>query len=134
MVSLVAGIGSTLAMNIVAGLHISAGGALVAALPPVAFVLSLETLIGIVRLARASDGESHLTATGGQCPHRVAMSLRRQLLPPTSTRVTASASPCRSASYRPPSACRDPRWPRWSEPSTGRNQTTRKKTLRNESR
>jgi Protein of unknown function (DUF2637) len=74
MVSLVAGIGSTLAMNIVAGLHISAGGALVAALPPVAFVLSLETLMGIVRLARTGDGESHLTATGGQCPHQVAMS------------------------------------------------------------
>ncbi len=74
MVSLVAGIGSTLAMNIVAGLHISAGGALVAALPPVAFVLSLETLMGIVRLARAGDGASHLTATGGQCPHQVAMS------------------------------------------------------------
>jgi hypothetical protein len=47
MVSLVTGIGSTLAMNIVAGLHISAGGALVAALPPVAFVLSLETLMGL---------------------------------------------------------------------------------------
>jgi len=74
MVSLVAGIGSTLAMNIVAGLHISAGGALVAALPPVAFVLSLETLMGIVRLARAGDGASHLTATDGQCPHQVAMS------------------------------------------------------------
>ena len=72
MVSLVAGIGSTLAMNIVAGLHISAGGALVAALPPVAFVLSLETLMGIVRLARA--GDSHLTASDGQCPHQVAMS------------------------------------------------------------
>ncbi|MGH3189453.1 MAG: DUF2637 domain-containing protein [Streptosporangiaceae bacterium] len=74
MVSLVTGIGSTLAMNIVAGLHISAGGALVAALPPVAFVLSLETLMGIVRLARAGDGASHLTATDGQCPHQVAMS------------------------------------------------------------
>jgi hypothetical protein len=74
MVSLVTGIGSTLAMNIVAGLHISAGGALVAALPPVAFVLSLETLMGIVRLARAGDGGSHRAATDGQCPHQVAMS------------------------------------------------------------
>ena len=73
MVSLVAGIGSTLAMNIVAGLHTSAGGALVAALPPVAFVLSLETLMGIVRLARAGDGASHPMATGSQCPHQVAM-------------------------------------------------------------
>jgi hypothetical protein len=73
MVSLVTGIGSTLAMNIVAGLHTSAGGALVAALPPVAFVLSLETLMGIVRLARAGEGASHLTATDGQCPHQVAM-------------------------------------------------------------
>lgn len=80
MVSLVAGIGSTLAMNIVAGLHISAGGALVAALPPVAFVLSLETLMGIVRLARAGDGASHLTASDGQCPHQVAMSAEDAIL------------------------------------------------------
>jgi len=131
MVSLVAGIGSTLAMNIVAGLHISAGGALVAALPPVAFVLSLETLMGIVRLARAGDGASHLTASART---RWPCRLRTRLLPPTSTRVTVSASPCRSASYRPPSACRAPRWPRWSEPSTGRDQMTQKKSLRNESR
>lgn len=74
MLSLVTGIGSTLAMNIVAGLHTSAGGALVAALPPVAFVLSLETLLGIVRLARGSVSASHLVATGSQCPHGVAMS------------------------------------------------------------
>ena len=74
MVSLVTGIGSTLGMNIVAGLHISAGGALVAALPPVAFVLSLETLMGIVRLARGGDGASHAVTTDSQCPHSVAMS------------------------------------------------------------
>ena len=74
MVSLVTGIGSTLGMNIVAGLHISAGGALVAALPPVAFVLSLETLMGIVRLARGGDGASHDMTIDGQCPHDVAMS------------------------------------------------------------
>lgn len=74
MLSLVTGIGSSLAMNIVAGLHTSAGGALVAALPPVAFVLSLETLLGIVRLARGSVSASHLVAAGSQCPHGVAMS------------------------------------------------------------
>jgi hypothetical protein len=134
MVSLVAGIGSTLAMNIVAGLHISAGGALVAALPPVAFVLSLETLMA------SSGWHAQATARATSRPPTVnartrwPCRLRTRLLPPTSTRVTASASPCRSASYRPSSACRGPRWPRWSEPSTGRGPTTQRKTLRNESR
>jgi hypothetical protein len=71
MVSLAVGIGATVAMNIVAGLAHGPGGALVASLPPVAFVLSLETLMGIVRLARGGQPE----ATGGQaepCPHGVA--------------------------------------------------------------
>jgi hypothetical protein len=40
----------------------------------VAFVLSLETLMGIVRLARGGDGASHDVTIDGQCPHNVAMS------------------------------------------------------------
>src|ERR1039457_1024331 len=44
VVSLAVGIGSTVAFNVVAGLIHGAGGAMVASLPPVAFVLSLETL------------------------------------------------------------------------------------------
>jgi Protein of unknown function (DUF2637) len=71
MLSLVVGIGSTLAMNIVAGLHTSAGGALVAALPPVAFVLSLETLMGIIRLARGPGAAAGLD-DDDTCPHTVA--------------------------------------------------------------
>jgi hypothetical protein len=52
--SVVTGIGATLAMNILSGLHGGPGGAMVAALPPVAFILSLETLLGIVRRRRAA--------------------------------------------------------------------------------
>lgn len=70
MVSLTVGIGATLAMNVVAGLANSPGGALVAALPPVALVLSLETLMALVRRARGGQPE----ARDGQCPHAVALS------------------------------------------------------------
>jgi len=68
MVSLAVGIGATVAMNIVAGLAHGPGGALVASLPPVAFVLSLETLMGIVRLARGGQPGAIAEA----CPHGVA--------------------------------------------------------------
>jgi Protein of unknown function (DUF2637) len=68
MVLLAVGIGSTVAMNVVAGLVHGAGGALVASLPPVAFVLSLETLMGIVRLARGGQPET----ISDQCAHGVA--------------------------------------------------------------
>lgn len=61
IVSLVFGIGATLAMNVAAGWHHGSAGALVAALPPVALVLSLETLIGLVRRSR----ERGVRATGG---------------------------------------------------------------------
>ena len=37
-------------------------------------MLSLETLMGIVRLARGGDGASHDVTIDGQCPHNVAMS------------------------------------------------------------
>ena len=53
ILSLVVGIGATVTMNVVAGLQHSTGGALVASLPPVALVLSLETLMGLVRRARS---------------------------------------------------------------------------------
>ena len=74
MVSLAVGIGSTVAFNVVAGLVHGAGGALVASLPPVAFVLSLETLMGIVRLARGSDLQT-IGDEDGQCPHTVARTI-----------------------------------------------------------
>jgi hypothetical protein len=76
IVSLVFGIGATLAMNVAAGWHHGSAGALVAALPPVPLVLSLETVIGLVRRSR----ERGVRATGGQaeplpghCRHQVAM-------------------------------------------------------------
>jgi len=50
--SLVFGIGATLAMNMAAGWRHGSAGALVAALPQVALVLSLETLMGLVRRSR----------------------------------------------------------------------------------
>jgi hypothetical protein len=74
VVSLAVGIGSTVAFNVVAGLVHGAGGALVASLPPVAFVLSLETLMGIVRLARGGEPGT-IGDEADQCPHNVALAL-----------------------------------------------------------
>jgi len=74
VVSLVFGIGATLAMNVAAGWHHGTAGALVAALPPVALVLSLETLLGLVRRARQRTADGSSPATPGQCPHLVAVS------------------------------------------------------------
>jgi Protein of unknown function (DUF2637) len=69
IVSLAAGIGWTVAMNVAAGWLEGTGAALIAAGVPVAFVLSLETLMGIVRLARSGGNADHPAATGDQCPH-----------------------------------------------------------------
>lgn len=54
VVSLLVGIGVTLAMNVAAGWPHGLPGALVAALPPVGFILSLETLLGLVRRDHAA--------------------------------------------------------------------------------
>ena len=76
IVSLVFGIGATLAINVAAGWHHGSAGALVAALPPVALVLILETLMGLVRRSReleVSRGDGRAGPRPGQCPHQVAM-------------------------------------------------------------
>jgi hypothetical protein len=76
IVSVVFGIGATLATNVAAGWHHGSAGALVAALPPVALVLSLETLMGLVRRSRQLDvsrGDGRAGPRAGQCPHQVAM-------------------------------------------------------------
>lgn len=72
--SLTVGIGATVAMNVFAGLHDGAGGALVASLAPVALVLSLETLMWLIKstsppdpLAGPGDSET--------CPHGVALTV-----------------------------------------------------------
>lgn len=80
IVSPLVGIGSTVAMNVVAGLTHGTGGALVASLPPVALVLSLETLMGLVRRARAgaepTDAPSSTPATSASRSARSAASFR----------------------------------------------------------
>jgi Protein of unknown function (DUF2637) len=71
IVSLVFGIGATLAMNVAAGWHHGSTGALVAALPPVALVLSLEALMGQVRRTRervAGVGDGRPEPLPGHCP------------------------------------------------------------------
>ncbi len=73
IVSLLVGIGSTMAMNVGAGLAHGTGGALVASLPPVALVLSLELSRAWVRRARAG-------AEPGHCPHRVASSANEAVI------------------------------------------------------
>jgi len=76
IVSLVFGSGATLAMNVAAGWHHGSAGALVAALPPLALVLSLETLMGLVRRSRERSVPPDPGQAGpepGHCPHQVAM-------------------------------------------------------------
>ena len=63
-------------MNVAAGWHHGRAGALVAALPPVALVLSLETLLDLVRRTcerSASTSDGHPEPLPGGCPHQVAM-------------------------------------------------------------
>ena len=64
IVSLVFGIGATLAMNVAAGWHHGSAGALVAALPPLALILSLETLMGLVRRSRERSARPILARPG----------------------------------------------------------------------
>ncbi len=71
IVSLVFGIGATLAMNVAAGWHHGSAGALVAALPPVALVLRLETLMGLVRRSLSRRSRRIMTEVG----HRPARAL-----------------------------------------------------------
>ena len=73
IVSLVFGIGATLAMNVAAGWHHGSAGALVAALSPVALVLSLETLMGLVRRSREFEvprDDGRAGPQPGHCPHK----------------------------------------------------------------
>jgi hypothetical protein len=58
-------------MNVAAGWRRGGAGALVAALPPVALVLSLETLMGLVRRSRERGGaarDSHDLPQPGPVP------------------------------------------------------------------
>ena len=64
IVSLVFGIGATRAMNVAAGWHHGSAGALVAALPHLALILSLETLMGLVRRSRERSARPILARPG----------------------------------------------------------------------
>jgi Protein of unknown function (DUF2637) len=65
------GIVVTVVMNVSAGAQHGPAGALVAALAPVVFLVSLEVLIWLFRMARGG----HAPDTPGQCPHGVAGSV-----------------------------------------------------------
>jgi len=72
--ALTVGIGATVAMNVAAGSREGAGGALVAALAPVALVLSLETLMWLMKHA-PGGGQPASGGDGEPCPHKVALSV-----------------------------------------------------------
>jgi hypothetical protein len=68
VLSLVAGVGVTLAMNVAAGYGHGAAGALVAGWPAVAFILALESLAGMVRRGRGGVSPQPAPAAPGQPP------------------------------------------------------------------
>lgn len=87
MLSLVAGIGWTVAMNVAAGWQNGPGGALVAGGVPVAFVVTLESLLWLRRPMRSGP-----SAAG--CSHTPAMTLDEAIkaaVPLSSQRAVADA-------------------------------------------
>ena len=87
VVSLAVAIGVTLAMNVAAGLGHGVAGALVAGWPAVAFILSLESLAGIIRRSRRTEPDE-------ACGHEPAGSLDEAILaarPSMSIRQLAEA-------------------------------------------
>jgi len=72
VLSLAAGVGVTLAMNVAAGWHHGAAGALVAGWPAVAFILALESLAGMVRRGQKAAVAPDILPPPEDCPHEVA--------------------------------------------------------------
>lgn len=72
VLSLVAGVGVTLAMNVAAGWHRGMAGALVAGWPAVAFILALESLAGMVRRSGRAPVPELVPPAADDCPHEVA--------------------------------------------------------------
>lgn len=66
VLSLLAGVGVTLAMNVAAGVGHGLAGALVAGWPAVAFILALESLAGMVRRGRGGESARPAPAAPGQ--------------------------------------------------------------------
>jgi hypothetical protein len=114
IMSLVFGIGATLAMNVAAGWHHGSAGALVAALPPVALVLSLDTLMGLVRRSRergASTCNDHPDPLLGQCPHQVAMTADDAVIGAYLHSRDCYGDTPHNANWRLSSASAGPKWP-----------------------
>jgi peptidoglycan/LPS O-acetylase OafA/YrhL len=74
--AMVAGIGVTVAMNVAAGISHGVAGALVAGWPALAFILALESLVGLVRRGRGAALPQAVPAAPGQ---QVARSLDEAL-------------------------------------------------------
>lgn len=72
VVSIVAGVGMTLAFNVAAGTPHAIPPWLVNVWPPVAFILALESFIDHIRRGRGTPQDRSSAAAGGHCPHGVA--------------------------------------------------------------
>ena len=77
MLSLGVGAVVTVVMNVAAGLHDGPGGALVAGLIPVAFILTFETLLALFRIWREAPLSIEDVAT---CGHKVATTADEAIL------------------------------------------------------
>ena len=75
MVSLAAGIGWTVAMNVAAGSRHGTGGALLAGGVPVAFVATFESLLWLHRRGRGGETPHPAPAAPATCGHVPAMNL-----------------------------------------------------------
>jgi hypothetical protein len=94
MAALVAGIGWTVAQNIAAGWRSGPGGAVIAAGIPLAFVLTLESLLWLLRRGRASASQHLVPATSShdQAPDPVdTLTALRLLVESDSQRRLAAA-------------------------------------------
>src|SRR5271165_2366709 len=90
MLSLVAGIGWTVAQNVAAGLHDSAGNALISAGVPLAFIATFESLLLQFRRGRGDGPQTVAPATTSQ-PVDVPATLQRLVDHFGSERATADA-------------------------------------------
>jgi hypothetical protein len=80
IVALAAGIGTTVAINVAAGWDHGWGSRLINALPPLALITSIETIMIMVRRARQRSDPRQDPAGGGQCPHGVARSVEEAIV------------------------------------------------------
>lgn len=94
VLSLLAGVGVTLAMNVAAGVGHGLAGALVAGWPAVAFILALESLAGMVRRGRGGESARPAPATSSQAPLTLDEAIRAAAAEGVSKRQIALAFEC----------------------------------------